>query len=392
VGLADSMKDRPGGSTAIMSPVMHSHRILFFAVLAILAAYTVRQIERPFPGGRPWALLATILLFVVFFLSLFANRSHSIPVDALWLRVFIATSYFLMGVWITYLLFSLPVELGATIFSLSLNRFWVPLGLLSLSLGLSLLGLRADLAGPFVKEISIPIKGLPQPLIGMKMAVLSDLHIGRTSRSSFASDVVRKTLALQPDLVAVTGDLADGPVDAIGSQSVPLSQLHAPLGVYFVTGNHEYYSGVEGWLKQVKELGWVNLLNDNRIVSFKGEKILIGGVPDTQGSYFLPEHHPDPRRAIASKEPSGLKILLAHRPATSPEAERAGFDLQLSGHTHGGQFFPWSLLNPVFYNFASGLHRQGKMWVYVTHGTGSWGPPNRFLVPSEITLIRLTAG
>jgi predicted MPP superfamily phosphohydrolase len=196
-------------------------------------------------------------------------------------------------------------------------------------------------------------------------------------------------LALDPDLIAVTGDMADGDVEKLSRHVAPLARLKAPLGVYYVTGNHEYYWGAEGWIAKVRELGMTPLINENRVVSRDGARLLIGGIPDESGGSFVPGHRPDARRA-AGADDADFRLLLAHRPDGVPAAERAGFDLQLSGHTHGGQFFPASLFIGLFHRFARGLDRHGRMRVYVNPGTGYWGPAHRFGVPSEITLLTLT--
>ncbi len=168
-----------------------------------------------------------------------------------------------------------------------------------------------------------------------------------------------------------------------------LAKLTAPLGVYYVTGNHEYYWGAQRWIDRTKDFGFIPLVNENRLVDFHGGKVLVGGVTDTSGGHFVPSHRSDPKRAALSAEKRDLSVLLAHRPESCFEAEAAGFDLQLSGHTHGGQFFPWSLLIPLFHRYHRGLNRHGRLWVYVNSGTGYWGPPHRFAVPAEITLITL---
>jgi predicted MPP superfamily phosphohydrolase len=137
-----------------------------------------------------------------------------------------------------------------------------------------------------------------------------------------------------------------------------------------VTGNHENYSGVDAWVQKAQALGWISLVNENRVVSFGRAKVLIGGVPDASRHHGPPLRPSDPRLAITSSEQTQFKVLLSHRSSTAAEAERAGFNLQLSGHTHGGQFFPWSLIIPLAHNYHLGLFRHGEMWVYVTPGTG----------------------
>jgi len=241
-----------------------------------------------------------------------------------------------------------------------------------------------------VSEVRVPIARLPAELEGLRIAQISDLHVGPMIRGGYVERVVQRVLDLKPDLIAVTGDLADGVPEKLKVQVQPLSKLKAPLGVYYVTGNHEYYWGAQAWIDKAAELGFIPLLNENRIVSVRGSKVLVAGVTDTFAEQFIPSHRSDPAKAAATDEKPALKILLAHRPDSCLEAEPAGFDLQLSGHTHGGQFFPFSLLIPLFHRYWRGLNRHGRLWLYVNQGTGYWGPPDRFAVPSEITLLHMT--
>jgi predicted MPP superfamily phosphohydrolase len=267
---------------------------------------------------------------------------------------------------------------------------WLPVVLLAVSAVFAALGIRQALAGPVVSHVSVPIALLPPELEGLRIAQISDLHVGPMIRRGYVESVVRKVLDLKPDLIAVTGDLADGAPEALKAQIEPLTKLKAPLGVFYVTGNHEYYWGAQRWIDKAAELGLTPLLNENRVLSLRGAKILVAGVTDTYAEQFMPSHRSDPGKAAATGQNPAVKILLAHRPDSCLEAERAGFDLQLSGHTHGGQFFPFSLLIPLFHRYWRGLNRHGRLWVYVNRGTGYWGPPDRFTVPSEITLLQLT--
>jgi uncharacterized protein len=195
--------------------------------------------------------------------------------------------------------------------------------------------------------------------------------------------------ALEPDLVAITGDLVDGSVAELAEHVAPLAQLRSRHGSFFVTGNHEYYSGVHGWVREVQRLGIRVLHNEHVVLRHEGAALVVAGVPDFGGHHFDPQHRSDPAAAIAGA-PEGLpRILLAHQPRTAPAAAAAGFDLQLSGHTHGGQFLPWNLFVPLQQPYTAGLHRLEQLWVYVSRGTGYWGPPKRIGAPSEISELRL---
>lgn len=241
-----------------------------------------------------------------------------------------------------------------------------------------------------VKKVDVPIAGLPEELHGYSIAQISDIHVGPTIRRPYLNAIVNRVNALKADAIAVTGDLVDGSVQRLSLHTQPLARLSAPDGTFFVTGNHEYYSGAEEWIAEVRRLGLTVLLNQH-VVRRRGKaSVMIAGVPDFTAHHFVPSHRSDPQAAAAgAPREVDVKILLAHQPRTAPAAAEAGFDLQLSGHTHGGQFFPWNLFVPLQQPFVAGLHRVRELWVYTSRGTGYWGPPKRFGAPSEITLVRL---
>jgi hypothetical protein len=195
--------------------------------------------------------------------------------------------------------------------------------------------------------------------------------------------------ALAPDLVAVTGDLVDGDADGIRAKAERLGALRAAHGVFFITGNHEYYSGADRWLEVIRGMGWRVLHNEHALVEHRGARLAVVGLPDPTGR-ARPGGGPDLARALAGVPGDALPVLLYHPPTGTAAAARAGVRLQLSGHTHAGQYFPWSLLIQRLYDHPKGLTRCGAMWVYTSVGTGFWGPPNRFLVPPELTLLELT--
>ena len=241
-----------------------------------------------------------------------------------------------------------------------------------------------------VVKVDVPIDGLPAALHGYAIAQISDIHVGPTIKRAYLDAIVERVNALEADAIAVTGDLVDGSVQRLAPHTQPLSRLSAPDGAFFVTGNHEYYSGAEEWIVELRRLGLTVLLNQH-VVRVRGEaSLMIAGVADYSAHHFNPAHRSDPVLAAAGA-PSGLavRILLAHQPRSATAAAAAGFDLQLSGHTHGGQFFPWNLFVPLQQPFVAGLHRVRRLWVYTSRGTGYWGPPKRFGAPSEITLLRL---
>jgi predicted MPP superfamily phosphohydrolase len=235
---------------------------------------------------------------------------------------------------------------------------------------------------PRVVRVAVPIRNLPPDLAGLRIVQLSDLHVGPTIRRPFVEWVVDVTNALAPDLVAVTGDVADGFVPDLREHVAPLGRLRAPLGTFFVTGNHEYYWDAGGWTRELERLGLAVLSNEHRLLVRGNGRLLLAGITDLSVD-------PDPHAALAGAPDSDVRVLLAHQPRSAYAARAAGFDLQLSGHTHGGQFFPFNLLVRLFQPFVAGLHRLEEMWLYVSRGTGYWGPPLRLGAPSEITLLEL---
>jgi predicted MPP superfamily phosphohydrolase len=242
---------------------------------------------------------------------------------------------------------------------------------------------------PGVRRVDIPLRGLPARFEGFRIAQVSDLHVGPTITRARTREVVDCVNALQPDLVALTGDFADGTVRDLASDMAPIADLRAPQGLFFVTGNHEYFWNAGEWMAEFRRLGARVLANEHVLIERGGESILLAGITDLSATHLGYPHAPDPQRALAGA-PAGLtRIVLAHQPASYPLTQAAGFDLQLSGHTHAGQYFPFSLLIRYFQRYYKGLNRHEQMWIYVNRGTGYWGPPLRTGVPAEVTLITL---
>jgi predicted MPP superfamily phosphohydrolase len=245
---------------------------------------------------------------------------------------------------------------------------------------------------PRVVHVDIPVTDLPQALHGFSIAQISDVHVGPTIKRGFVEQVVARVNGLKADLIAVTGDLVDGSVQQLSAHTAPLAGLAARHGAYFVTGNHEYYSGERAWTAEIRRLGLQVLKNEHVVLRHNGASLVLAGVTDLSAHHFDAAEHSDPAAAMrGAPADAGARILLAHQPNSATAAASAGFDLQISGHTHGGQFWPWNLFVRFFQPFTGGLYRLKNLWIYVSRGTGYWGPPNRFGVPSEITRIRLIA-
>jgi hypothetical protein len=246
------------------------------------------------------------------------------------------------------------------------------------------IGALTALRGPRVRVVEVPLPDLHPDLVGLRIAQISDLHVGRNIRRRYVERVVERTAALQPDLVAFTGDLVDGPVDRLAPDVEPLAALSRDGRAFFVLGNHDCYSGAPAWIAHFRQLGQRVLLNECAVWKKGAATVTIGGVVDP--AYAAAR----PAIALDAAMRTDLRLLLAHNPRLAPLGARAGFDLQLSGHTHAGQFFPWTLaVRLVHAPHVAGLSREGRMWVYVSAGTGTWGPPVRFGTSPEISLIRL---
>jgi uncharacterized protein len=263
---------------------------------------------------------------------------------------------------------------------------------LGLSVGLVGLGIRNARATPAVRRVDVAIPGLPSGLEGLRIAQLTDVHVGPTIDGAWLQKVVDRVNDLDAELVAITGDLVDGSVQALVPHVAPLAGLKSRQGTFFVTGNHEYYSGAEAWVEALRGLGVRPLLNEHVVLARNGAPLVLAGVTDYNAGSILPHHQSDVGAALRGAPGGAVTVLLAHQPRSAKAAAAHGVQLQLSGHTHGGQFWPWMHFVPLQQPFTAGLRRLGELQVYTSRGTGYWGPPVRLGAPSEITLVRLVAG
>jgi len=250
-------------------------------------------------------------------------------------------------------------------------------------------GLYNSRKGPTVIKQDIYLDRLPTEFENFTIAQISDLHVGPTIKRPYVEDVLKSIGRINPDLIAVTGDLVDGSVSYLRNELDPFKDMIARYGTYFVTGNHEYYSGVGPWLDATDQLGMTNLVNTNQVILKSNNKIAIAGITDFRAHQIQTNHKSDPQLALSSLPKDIIKIVLAHQPNSIHAVHDAGADLQLSGHTHGGQFWPFTYAARLANIYMAGHYDHYGTQIYVNRGTGYWGPPLRLGVPSEITLLRL---
>jgi hypothetical protein len=242
---------------------------------------------------------------------------------------------------------------------------------------------------PSVLKNDLFVLDLPDGLDGFTIAQISDTHIGPTIRADWARKVVDAVNGLDPDLIVHTGDMVDGAVDGLKTDVLPFGDLNAPHGVWFCTGNHEYYSGVFEWLSEARRLGIRPLVNEHALIDTGQGRLLLAGVTDLRAGRMVPGHASSPSKAMAEAPEHDVSLLLAHQPDSVYAASEAGFDIQLSGHTHGGQYFPYNYVIHLFQTFVRGPYIHDGTQLYVNMGTGYWGPPMRIGTVPEITLHTL---
>ncbi|WP_328689516.1 metallophosphoesterase [Streptomyces caniferus] len=246
-------------------------------------------------------------------------------------------------------------------------------------------GTATTLRGPVVKRVTVPLAKLPRAAHGFRIAVVSDIHLGPILGRAHTRRVVETINRTDPDLVAIVGDLVDGSVADLAPAAEPLRGLRSRHGAYFVTGNHEYYSGADSWVDHVRELGIHPL--ENARTELPGFD--LAGVNDVTGQT---EHAgPDYDLTLSGRDPSRAVVLMAHQPVTIHDTVRFGVDLQLSGHTHGGQMWPFTYIAAATNPTVAGLERYGDTQLYVTRGAGAWGPPVRLGAPPDVTVVELAS-
>lgn len=245
-------------------------------------------------------------------------------------------------------------------------------------------------SAPAIRRATVPLKRLPAGLNGLRIVQISDLHVSVTIRRDYVANVVQMANALQPDLVVLTGDLMDGSVEMLRDDIAPLADLKSRLGTFAVTGNHEYYSGADEWIAHFKTMGIRTLRNEHVTLGEGANTFDLAGIDDASAHRFGGDHGADLARAVEGRDERRELVLLAHQPRQITDAPKHGVGLQFSGHTHGGQIWPFGLLVKLVQPYLSGLHlHENATWIYVSKGTGYWGPPMRLGARHELSLITL---
>jgi predicted MPP superfamily phosphohydrolase len=379
-------------------------RYLIFVAVALLVMggahyYVWARLVRDAAVPEPWSRLAAALialLFVLLMSGFFLARALPRHVVA----PFMWIAYTWLGV-LFFLVFALGASDVLRAIALrvhdvppddlerrrAISRFFAA-GAAVAGLGASGAALVNALSPVAVTRVKVAIRNLARGARGYRIVQISDVHVGPTIGKEFIESIVSRINALSPDLVAITGDLVDGSVEELSEHVAPLAKLRAKDGVFFVTGNHEYYSGADAWIAHLGTLG-IKVLRNERVAIRGGEGFDLAGIDDV--SAHIPGHGADLERALRGRDAARPCVLLAHQPRGIERADALGVDLQLSGHTHGGQLFPWNFFVRLQQPFVAGLHALARAQIYVSRGTGYWGPPMRLGAPAEITEIELVA-
>ena len=374
---------------------------IFSAALGLLTFYVwTRFVRTPRLGPRPRRIISRA--FVVLTLLTPVALLLVVVLDNAWGRIPAFYAYGWAGLVIVWMFLTLATETirivvrGALLAGAPINeerRSFLArsLALVVATAGFALFGggLAEALGALRIQRVPVRLRRFPKALAGLRIAQISDLHVGPTLGRAWLEGVVAQVNSTEPDLVAITGDLVDGSVDKLRDDIAPLANLRAKYGVFFVTGNHEYYSGADAWIEELGRLN-VRVLRNERVLIGEGdESFELAGVDDWSSNRYLEHHKPDLDGALRGWDQSRALVLLAHQPKQAILAAEKGVSLVLSGHTHGGQIFPWGFFVGLDQPFVVGLARERDTWVFVTRGAGYWGPPVRIGSAPEVALLEL---
>ena len=382
---------------------MAARFLIFFAVaLLILGSahyYVWARLVRDAALPAPWARIATTVIAVLL-LSVLSSFMVARTVSRAYAAPLAWVGYTWLGI-LFFLVVSLGVSDLAKVIAIrglstppldperrqAVARLFGGAAAL-VGLGVSASGMASALSQVSVNRVRVVIDRLGKARSGYRIVQISDVHVGPTIGKDFIERIVARINGLKPDLVAITGDLVDGSVAELQEHVAPLAKLSAKDGVFFVTGNHEYYSGADEWIAHLGTLG-VRVLRNEHVKIGGDEGFDLAGIDDA--SSHGNGHGPDLKKALAGRDDERACVLLAHQPKGIDLADALGVDLQLSGHTHGGQMIPWNFLVRLQQPFVAGLHKLLRAQIYVSRGTGYWGPPMRVGAPAEITEIELVS-
>jgi predicted MPP superfamily phosphohydrolase len=375
---------------------MASRYVVFFLVASLIMgashryvwARLVRDAQLPAPWNRVGLIIIAALYIMLMSSFFFGRILHRVSGPVMWF------TYTWLGA-----LFLLMISLGVSDLAkvitlrvqgvgpddperrLAISRLFAG-GAALLGIGAATVGVANAMSPVAVKRVKVSLSKLGKDAEGMRIVQLTDVHVGPTIGKAYIEQVVSRVNDLDADVVVITGDLVDGSVADLKDNVAPLATMKNKHGIYFVTGNHEYYSGAKEWMAYLEGIG-IKVLRNERVRIGGSDGFDLAGVDDpSSGTQDL-------RGALADRDPSIACVLLSHQPKSIHLAEELGVDLQLSGHTHGGQLFPWNLAVRLQQPFVAGLHKLERAQIYVSCGTGYWGPPMRVGTSAEITEIEL---
>lgn len=323
-----------------------------------------------------------------FYMYPFANLINLIAMTWFGVIFFTAMSFVFMDIAKFFIKYFLPKKGHSPERRLFLQRSLYSSALVGVTAASSV-GVAQGLKKPLLVEVEVPVKNLPEEFENFKIVQITDLHVGPFIKKNYVNYVVDMANDLKPDLMALTGDFVDGQISHLKDDIEPIKKLTSKWGSFFVTGNHEYYSGVNQWIDHFRGIGVNVLRNESKQIIINNKTLNIVGVDDWRAKSYFDDHGPDYPKAFKNCNAENLTVLLSHQPKAFDTAIKYGTDLQLSGHTHGGQIWPFNWAVALTYDYVKGLYKKENSHIYVSSGTGLWGPIMRLGTQAEITLLKL---